>query len=688
MDFLAGRVISLTALSVLLILLSLFLLLFFQAFPLFSPGKVHCRSEKVGGRVLSVFFPSLYEKSLLLTTEGGFFFSSLSSPPAPFPFSYPGTTPYDLFLSTSDRFFLLHRSGKGILGKVRWEEDTPSLETIPLQISLPSPIRRIAFDGKKVFYAKDREIGFCTVEEEKECRQWEYSFPEPPLTFLSHPLDFFLLVRSSGEIWVYQKEKPPFTLPSPPLPSRTVSSLAWMPGKQAIVLGDTGGVVHWGFFYGSPLGGRFEWKKRLPLFSSPVVDLVTPGRNHLVLSVSKDGEIRGVYPPTERSVLTASLPSLRKIFLHPSGKFFIGEKGEEGEIAVCSLYAPHPEAGWKAYFGKVLYEGREEEEYVWQSTGGSDTFQPKFSLVPLILGTWKAVFFALLFAFPLGLLAGIYVSQFFPRRYRGWIKAILELMASFPSVVVGAIGALFLAPFIADHLFTVLSLPLCGFFGFLLFYFLYSRFCFPNPSLFRFWVEREYLLVLLPFLLFSLFAILFLPSVEKVLFPQGFLSFLTERGIPYETRNGIVVGVSLGFAVVPIVFTLVEDALSGVPESFRNAALALGATRMQAVLRVVLPSALPGIAVAFMIGMGRAVGETMIVLMASGNSPKTDFHPFTGLRSLSANIAVELPEAPVDGTLYRTLFFSGLLLFLFTLFINTLSQKVQDAIRARWERRE
>src|SRR5262249_25807536 len=111
-----------------------------------------------------------------------------------------------------------------------------------------------------------------------------------------------------------------------------------------------------------------------------------------------------------------------------------------------------------------------------------------------------------------------------------------------------------------------------------------------------------------------------------------------------------------------------------------------GATRWQTAVRVVLPTASPGLFSAVMIGFGRAVGETMIVLMATGNTPVMDFLPFSGFRALSANIAVEVPEAPYGSTLYQTLFLAALLLFIMTFVINTMAEVVRHRLRERYSR--
>jgi len=146
----------------------------------------------------------------------------------------------------------------------------------------------------------------------------------------------------------------------------------------------------------------------------------------------------------------------------------------------------------------------------------------------------------------------------------------------------------------------------------------------------------------------------------------------------------VVVGLAMGFAVIPIIFAIAEDAFSNVPSNLVAGSLALGADRWQTVTRVVLPTASPGIFSAIMIGFGRAVGETMIVLMATGNTPIMSWNPFNGFRTLSANIAVEIPEAPHGGTLYRTLFLAGLLLFVITFVLNTGAELVRQRLRERY----
>jgi phosphate transport system permease protein len=172
---------------------------------------------------------------------------------------------------------------------------------------------------------------------------------------------------------------------------------------------------------------------------------------------------------------------------------------------------------------------------------------------------------------------------------------------------------------------------------------------------------------------------------ERLAFHGDFKDWILRwTGLGYDQRNAVVVGLAMGFSVIPILFAIAEDAFSNVPANLVAGSLAMGADRWQTVTRVVLPTASPGIFSAIMIGFGRAVGETMIVLMATGNTPIMEWNPFNGFRTLSANIAVEIPEAPHGGTLYRTLFLAALLLFVMTFLVNTAAELVRQRLRERY----
>ncbi|MFN3191043.1 MAG: ABC transporter permease subunit [Aureliella sp.] len=151
----------------------------------------------------------------------------------------------------------------------------------------------------------------------------------------------------------------------------------------------------------------------------------------------------------------------------------------------------------------------------------------------------------------------------------------------------------------------------------------------------------------------------------------------------YQDRNGLLVGVALSFCTIPVVFLLAVDALRAVPDSQRSAALSCGATKWQSVMTVVLPAASSGILAAILTGVGRVAGETMVVLMVIGNTPLMEWNPFSGLQAITTTLATELPKAVTGSTHYRILFLAALLLFLFTLAINTVAEVIRVRSRSR-----
>ncbi len=364
----------------------------------------------------------------------------------------------------------------------------------------------------------------------------------------------------------------------------------------------------------------------------------------------------------------------------------------DGAVAVVAGRAqrrtisnPHPEVTLKSLFLPVWYEGYAAPKWVWQSTGGSDAFEPKLSLWPLLFGTLKATLYAMLLSVPLALLAAIYVSQLAPKWVQTTVKPTLELMAAVPSVVVGFLAALWLAPRLEASLFpslvTIAALPLAVVAA------VAAWRVTPGAWRRRLPPGGELVVLLVSSAVVGWMAFTVATPLERWLFDGDFQRFLfTETGIRYDQRNALVVGIALGFAVVPVIFTIAEDACSAVPAALVNAARALGATRWQTAVRLVVPAASPGLFAAVMLGLGRAVGETMIVLMAAGNTPLLDLSPFNGMRTMSAAIAVEIPEAPVDGTLFRVLFLTGTLLFVLTLAVTTGADSVGRYLRKRYGR--
>ena len=366
----------------------------------------------------------------------------------------------------------------------------------------------------------------------------------------------------------------------------------------------------------------------------------------------------------------------------------------DGKLHRWSIVDHHPESSWGAFFGKIWYEGATGPDYTWQSSSGSDEFEAKYSMMPLIYGTAKGTFFALLFALPIALTAAIYVSQFLRPEYRNVVKPVMEIMASLPSVVLGFLAGLWLAPLVDPRLISIfcavgILAPAALFAGFL-----WSAL--PQPVRRQVKPGMEFVW-LLPFLaLCAYFAWQAGPAVEAMFFTvkdsvsglpiADFREWWRQTtGETYDSRNSLVVGFVMGFAVIPIVFTIAEDSLSNVPNSLISGSLALGASRWQTVWSVVVPTAISGIVSAIMIGFGRAIGETMIVVMATGNTAVMETNPFSGMRTLSANIAVELPEAALGHTHYRALFLGACCLFLLTFVINTLAEILRQRLRERYK---
>jgi len=354
----------------------------------------------------------------------------------------------------------------------------------------------------------------------------------------------------------------------------------------------------------------------------------------------------------------------------------------DGRILHFDVWNQHPESSLKALWGKVWYEGRQDPDYVWQASSGADSFEPKYSMVPLTIGTLKAAFFAMLFAMPLAIAGAIYTAYFMSPVLRGYVKPTIEVMEALPTVILGFLAGLWLAPFLENHLpaafTTLVGLPL----AFLAVAWLFSRL----PLNWRRAVPPGWeAVMLLPVIALLVWVLVQLsPLIEVWLFDGSMRQWFTDIGINYDQRNALVVGIAMGFAVIPTIFSIAEDSVFTVPRHLTQGSLALGATPWQTVTRVVLLTASPGIFSAVMIGFGRAVGETMIVLMATGNSPVVNFNIFEGMRTLSANIAVELPETAVDSTHYRILFLAGLVLFALTFIVNTIAELVRQRLRQRY----
>jgi phosphate transport system permease protein len=261
----------------------------------------------------------------------------------------------------------------------------------------------------------------------------------------------------------------------------------------------------------------------------------------------------------------------------------------------------------EASVGKMTFKQHYTEgkpaKWSWQPNSNV----PKYSLLPLVLGTIKAAIIAMLFATPLAVGAAIYSSEFATKRMREIIKPVIELLAGIPSVVLG------------------------------------------------------------------FFALIVLATILQDLF-----------GFTYRL-NAVNAGIALGLAIIPVVFTVAEDAMNSVPQSLRDAARALGANPWQVSYTMVLPAAFPGIFAGIVLGFGRAIGETMIVLMASGNAAIISGSFVESIRTLSATIAAELAEVVFQSPHYNVLFFIGTLLFVFTFLTNLGGEMVLQRLKVKFQ---
>ncbi|MEM9556593.1 MAG: ABC transporter permease subunit [Acidobacteriota bacterium] len=558
-------------------------------------------------------------------------------------------------------------------------------------------------------------------------------------------------------------------------------------GGTTFLWGDSEGGVHGGFpvriegaegelpmlfeheaAEGQPL--TFVRTKNLASAPSAALSMASSERSRVVLTGFADGEIRLFNMTNATQIASTRLPVDEPVL-----NLVMAPK-EDGLMAVTarSVYLAdldprYPEAGFSAFFRPVWYEGYAQEEHIWQSSSGTDDFEMKLGLMPLIFGTLKATFYSMLFGAPLALLAALFTSEFLHGRAKNVIKPSIEIMASLPSVVLGFMAALVFAPFIEKivpaTLASFFTIPLCFLLGayawqllpqvlairlanwrmlfigltvpiglflasivgplFETWFFagdlkqwlawdpgdsLAERYASPlggwmflfvplsalavalllgrlvNPrmrGISHAWDRRRYALVDLGKFLGALAAVFLLALTLSYVFAA--LGFDPRGGYvdTYVQRNALIVGFVMGFAIIPIIYTISEDALSTVPEHLRAASLGAGATTWQTATRIIIPTAMSGLFSALMVGLGRAVGETMIVLMAAGNTPVMELNIFEGFRTLSANIAVELPEAVKGSTHYRTLFLAALVLFVMTFVVNTVAEVIRQRFRKR-----
>jgi phosphate transport system permease protein len=461
-----------------------------------------------------------------------------------------------------------------------------------------------------------------------------------------------------------------------------VTAVTALLGRYSLVVADDAGLItQWGIFV-SKDGTQLEPMRQFEV-ERPSVRIITEPRRKGFMAVDGQGDLTLLYPTSGRVLadFAAGINPDAVIAISPRSNLLVSAQNHS-LMQTFYLENEHPEISLSSLWGKVWYEGYEEPLYSWQSSSADNDFEPKFSLTPLAFGTLKAAFYALIFAVPIAIMGAIYTAYFMAPAMRAWVKPSIEIMAALPTVILGFIGGLWLAPIIEEKLSSVLSIFFVLPAGLFLFALMWSKFPEKFTARFAGW----YGLIVTPLIVITIYLAFDAgPFFEEQFFGgDSRMWFRDVLGLNYDQRNALVVGIVMGLAVIPTIFSIAEDAVYAVPTHLVRGSLALGATPWQTLVKVVLLTASPGIFSAVMIGMGRAVGETMIVLMATGNTPLMDLNIFEGMRTFAANIAVELPEAEVNSSHYRILFLAALVLFMFTFALNTLAEVVRQRLRARY----
>jgi phosphate transport system permease protein len=493
---------------------------------------------------------------------------------------------------------------------------------------------------------------------------------------------------SHGEVYhidIHEKENP-FLEERIKASDEAITSLGFLLGDVSLVVGNQAGAINtWMRIRDEKASSGWSLKKvhTIESHQEGIMSIVSSMRNKCFVTAASDGTIHLKHATSEQTLLSLNLNAdPTSIAFSPKANGIL-VADSSGSLTHWRISNPHPETTIKTLFGKVWYEGYEKPEYVWQSTGGTDDFEPKFSLVPLIFGTIKGTIYALIMAIPIGILSALYTSQFLHNSLKRIIKPSIEFMAALPSVILGFLAGLWLAPLMERIFPAIILMP------FFLLLFIAGAFfiwkCIPGSIKGKYSNGTE-ALILIPFFIAAIFSSIYLGGVFEAFLLNGDYRqwFLDVLGLQYDQRNAVVVGFAMGFAVLPIIFTISEDAMSNVPNHLTSASLALGAVPWQTAVRIILPIASPAIFSAVMLGFGRAVGETMVVLMATGNTPIMDWNLFNGFRALAANIAVEIPEAPFGGTLYRVLFLTALLLFMTTFVVNTIAELIRQRMKKKY----
>ena len=473
----------------------------------------------------------------------------------------------------------------------------------------------------------------------------------------------------------------------------SITSMALLSGGSSLLIGTSAGQVSQWFEISTGNGREFIQVRTFEASQSEAITgIYTEQFRKSFYTITPTGEMGLFYTTSHadlwRGKLLESRPSAMSIAPRADGLILISPNNSKANnqtfnLQIFAVENEHPEVTWQALWQEVWYEGYPEADYIWQSTSGTDDFEGKFSLVPITFGTMKAAFYAMLFAVPIALTAAIYTTYFMTPGLRKKVKPTIEMMEALPTVILGFLAGLWLAPIIENYLpaigLLLIFLPLSTLITALAWHNLSKNLKSKIPET---WAP----MILIPVMILAAYCAFALsPVMEDYFFGGDVRQFITnDLDMSFDQRNALVVGIAMGFAVIPTIFSMAEDAIFSVPGHLTSGSLALGATQWQTLVKVVLLTASPGIFSAVMMGLGRAVGETMIVLMATGNTPILDWSIFQGMRTLAANIAVEMPESEVGSSHYRILFLAAFVLFVFTFIFNTFAEFIRQHLRAKY----
>ncbi len=727
-DVSAKYFISASGMCVVLALALIFIFLFIELVPIFAPAKIEKNTAYVvpGGaeeRTLLLDMDRYQEVGVRYQGNGEVLFFELATgmPMEKVVIPVPEGVEIRSFGEGEPRSNLVVlglSDGTAILVRHEFELDwTDNVRTVVPKLSFPfgsdpvpvdpsnRPLRRIAVqqaaagtalatvtdDNQVLLVQLATRTSFMTGETVVTTTKHDLG-PAPgevvDVLISSNMINLFL-VDANGKLHYYDLRQPSQAGPTHSLevvPDASVSITAvdFLLGTVSLIVGRSDGSMSQYFLVRDDQNQYFITHVRdFESHSAPITILATEYTRKGFASADSAGVVGLHYPTSERTLLLKPITDspIHVLAFSPTNSALLALDDTQ-TVHLLNVDNPHPEYSFSALWQKVWYEGRAAPDYVWQSSSASDEFESKFSQMPLTLGTLKAAFYAMLIAMPLSVLGAIYAAYFMSPKLRAVVKPSIEVMEALPTVILGFLAGLWLAPYVESNLPAVFSIMVFMPLMMLLTAFLWSRL----PHRIRLLVPDGWeAAILIPMILaFGWVCVTLSPHIEIWFFDGSARQWLTDVGITYDQRNALVVGLAMGFAVIPTIFSIAEDAIFNVPKHLTQGSLALGATPWQTVTRVVLLTASPGIFSAIMIGFGRAVGETMIVLMATGNSPVMNFNIFEGMRTLSANIAVELPETAVGSTHYRTLFLAALVLFVLTFIVNTAAEIVRQRLRKKY----